>query len=148
MGIDVKRAVSGDLDAVADLFDLYRQFYKQSSDLPGAKAFLAERMERDQSVIFLAEYAGAALGFTQVYPSFTSAGMAPIFILNDLFVVPEARGSGVGRALLCHTAEFARGEGATRLVLSTATDNLTAQAVYERAGWERDDGFLTYRLTL
>lgn len=144
----VRRVGAGDLEGLAVLFDGYRQFYKQPADLAGARAFLAERIERDQSVIFLAEDEGGAVGFTQLYPSFTSAGMARIFILNDLFVTPEARGKGVGRALLKRAAEFAKGDGAVRLVLSTATDNFTAQSLYEGEGWERDDAFLTYRLAL
>jgi GNAT superfamily N-acetyltransferase len=147
-GVGVRRAGSSDLDAVAGLFDDYRQFYNQPSDLAGARAFLAERIEHEQSIIFLAEDDEKALGFTQLYPSFTSAGMARTFILNDLFVAPAARGKGVGSALLRRAAEFAKGEGAVRLVLSTATDNFTAQAVYQREGWERDDAFLTYRLAL
>jgi GNAT superfamily N-acetyltransferase len=144
----IGRAGAGELDALAPLFDAYRRFYRQPADPAGARAFLAERIEREESVIFLARDEIGALGFTQLYPSFTSAGMARIFILNDLFVAPEARGKGVGSALLRRAAEFARGEGAVRLVLSTAVDNFAAQGVYEREGWERDDAFLTYRLTL
>lgn len=148
MTLAVRRAGAGDLEALATLFDGYRQFYQQPSDLAGAEAFLAERIAREQSVIFLAEDENGALGFTQLYPSFTSAGMARIFILNDLFVTPEARGKGVGSALLRRAAGFAKGEGAVRLVLSTATNNFTAQSLYEGEGWERDDAFLTYRLVL
>ncbi len=152
-GLTVRRAGAEDLDALAGLFDAYRQFYRQPADVAGARAFLAERIARGESVLFLAELGGAELGgkaagFTQLYPSFTSAGMARIYILNDLFVAPEARGQGVAKALLRRAAEFGRGEGAVRLVLSTATDNFTAQALYEREGWQRDDGFLTYRLGL
>jgi GNAT superfamily N-acetyltransferase len=143
-----RRATPGDVEAVAALFDAYRQFYRQAPDPAGARAFIGERLARDESVIFMAEAAGEALGFTQLYPSFTSAGMARIFVLNDLFVAPEARGGGVGTALLRRAAEFASGEGAVRLALSTATDNTTAQAVYERAGWQRDNAFLTYTLPL
>lgn len=148
MTLSIERAGAGELDALAPLFDAYRQFYRQPADPAGARAFLAERIGREESVVFLAGDATCALGFTQLYPSFTSAGMARIFILNDLFVAPEARGKGVGGALLRHAAEFARSEGAVRLVLSTAVDNFTAQRVYEHEGWERDDAFLTYRLAL
>ncbi|KPL68840.1 acetyltransferase [Erythrobacter sp. SG61-1L] len=146
--IAIRHAEASDVDALAGLFDAYRQFYAQPSDLPGAWRFLSERLSRGESAIFLAELDGEAAGFTQLYPSFTSAGMARIFILNDLFVAPEARGQGVATALLRRAAEYGRGEGAVRLVLSTATDNFTAQALYEREGWLRDDAFLTYRLGL
>jgi ribosomal protein S18 acetylase RimI-like enzyme len=144
----IRRAAPDDAEAVAVLFDAYRQFYRCEPDLSGARAFIRERLDRTESVIFLAEDAGAALGFTQLYPSFTSAGMARIFVLNDLFVAPQARGRGVATALLRSAADFGHAEGAVRLTLSTAIDNHTAQALYERAGWQRDDAFLTYQFTL
>lgn len=145
---EIRRATPGDVDAVAALFDAYREFYRQASDLAGARAFIGERLARGESVVFLAEAAGDALGFTQLYPSFTSAGMARIYILNDLFVASEARGRGVGAALLRHAAGFARGEGAVRLALSTEKTNAAAQALYEREGWQRDEAFLGYTLRL
>jgi GNAT superfamily N-acetyltransferase len=145
---NIRRAGAGDLDALASLFDAYRQFYRQPSDLEGARAFLAERIACDESVIFLAEDEGGPLGFTQLYPSFTSGRMARIYILNDLFVTPQARGKGVAMALLRQAAEFGRGEGAVRLDLSTAIDNAAAQALYEREGWKRDEDFYVYRLGL
>jgi ribosomal protein S18 acetylase RimI-like enzyme len=146
--VEIRRATVADADAVAVLFDAYRQFYRREPDLAGARAFVAERLTHNESVIFLAGDAGSPLGFTQLYPSFTSSGMTRIFILNDLFVAPQARGRGIATALLRRAAEFATSEGAVRLTLSTATDNRTAQAVYERAGWKRDDAFLVYQLGL
>lgn len=109
----MRLATGGDLDALAALFDAYRQFYRQAPDLAGARDFLAERMAHCQSVILLAEDEdGAVPGFAQLYPSFTSMGMKPILILNDLFVMPEARGRGVGSALLQAAAEHGRAAGA------------------------------------
>lgn len=144
----VRQAGIADLDALAGLFDLYRQFYAQASDVEGARAFLGDRITREQSAIFLAEDDGRAVGFCQLYPSFTSAGMALTYILNDLFVVPVARGAGVGRKLLDHAASWAREEGAARLTLSTAHDNLAARALYETCGWTQDVVFRTYHLPL
>ena len=146
--VGIRRATFDDADAIAVLFDGYRQFYRRSPDLAGARAFIGERLLQAESVIFLAEDSGTPVGFTQLYPSFTSAGMARIFILNDLFVAPRARGRGIAAALLRRAAEFGIAEGAVRLMLSTATDNRAAQAVYERAGWTRDDAFLVYQLAL
>jgi GNAT superfamily N-acetyltransferase len=148
MTLSIKRAEAADLDALAALFDGYRQFYLQPSDPAGARAFLAARIERGESVIFLAGDETGPCGFTQLYPSFTSAGMKRIYILNDLFVTPRARGKGVGGGLLRHAVAFARGEGAARLVLSTAVDNLTAQSLYEAEGWERDEAFFTSKFAL
>jgi ribosomal protein S18 acetylase RimI-like enzyme len=137
-----------DVEAVAALFDAYRKFYRQPSDRAGALNFIRERLARDESVIFVACQGPAALGFTQLYPSFTSAGMARIFVLNDLFVAPEARRQGVARALLRHAAEFGKAEGAVRLTLSTAHDNANAQAAYEKEGWIPDTTFRVYSLPI
>jgi len=148
--MSVRRARAADLDALVPLFDGYRVFYGQPSDPAGARAFLAERFERDESVIFMAEdtAGGAPVGFTQLYPSFTSAGMQRIYILNDLFVAEGARRQGIGTALLGAAADFARDQGAARLALSTAFDNLAARSVYEAHGWTRDEVFYNYTFRL
>lgn len=108
MSLQVIPAGLEHLEALASLFDGYRQFYKQESDLTGAKAFLEARLQREESVVFLALEGTEALGFTQLYPSFSSVSMARLWILNDLFVNPAARGKGVGEALLARAVEFAR----------------------------------------
>ena len=87
--IQVRRASVRDLEALVPLFDVYRQFYGQPADIPLARAFLSERFEHDESVIFVAtDSTGSAVGFTQLYPSVSSVSAARIFILNDLFVAP------------------------------------------------------------
>jgi GNAT superfamily N-acetyltransferase len=138
-----------ELDAAVPLFDAYRQFYEQPSDAGAAKAFLRERGERGQSVVLLArDGGGQAVGLVQNYPSFSSASMAPIWVLNDLFVAPEARRLGVARALLAAAAEHARRAGAVRLMLRTQVENSRAQALYESMRWQRDAAFLTYNFPL
>jgi ribosomal protein S18 acetylase RimI-like enzyme len=147
--IFVRRATVADLDRIVPLFDAYRQFYRQAHDLALARKFLRERLEQDQSVIFLAlDGDGSAVGFTQLYPSFSSASAKRIYILNDLFVDPAARRSGVGRALLQAAEDFGRSSGAAKLTLSTAHTNTSAQALYEATGWLRDEIFRSYHLTL
>lgn len=146
--VEVRQATVEDLERVVPLFDAYRQFYRQPSNLDGARVFLRERLERKQSTIFLALVDRAAGGFTQLFPSFSSGAMRRIFILNDLFVAPEARGRGAGSALLEAAAEYGRVHAAIRLVLSTEISNTTAQAVYERMGWKRDTLFCVYQLAL
>jgi ribosomal protein S18 acetylase RimI-like enzyme len=147
--IFVRRATVADVDRIAPLFDAYRQFYGQAADLAVAREFLRERLEQDQSVIFLAlRPDGSAAGFTQLYPSFSSASAKRIFILNDLFVDPITRRSGAGRALLQAAADFGRSAGAVRLTLSTAHTNTTAQSLYEATGWLRDEVFRSYHLAL
>lgn len=147
--VRTRRAVIGDLDAVAPLFDAYRQFYKQPPDLALARSYLQERMQRGESVIFVAEDdAGRMVGFTQLYPTFCSVRAAPTFVLYDLFVAPEARGSGAGRALMQAAEAHAAGTGAARLELSTAKTNTVAQSLYESQGWARDEAFYVYNKPL
>jgi GNAT superfamily N-acetyltransferase len=138
------RAQLDDLDALVPLFDGYRQFYGQRPDPAGARAFLAERFKRGESVIFLAVVDGAIVGFTQLYPSFSSVSMKRLWVLNDLFVMPDARKSGAGRALLERAERWAAETGAKGLTLSTQITNLTAQRLYEACGWTKDDEFVHY----
>lgn len=146
--VEVRQATVADLNLIVPLFDAYRQFYHQPSEPERARRFLLDRFEHNQSVIFLAFEDAAAIGFTQLYPSFSSGAMARIFILNDLFVAPQARRRGIGSALLQSAAQYGRHEGALRLVLSTEVTNTTAQSVYERIGWKRDAVFCVYQLAL
>jgi ribosomal protein S18 acetylase RimI-like enzyme len=148
--LTIRRASIDDLATVALLFDAYRQFYGQPADYRLAETFLRERFEKNESVVFLAvdPQTGDALGFTQLYPSFSSVSARRIWILNDLFVVPAARKQGVGRVLLDAARDHGKATGAKRLVLSTATTNREARALYESYGYKQDEVFLTYRLEL
>ncbi len=147
--VQVTRATVDDIDMVTPLFDAYRQFYQQPGDLDGARAFLAERLERGESVIFLALLDdGTPAGFTQLYPIFSSTTMQRAWLLNDLFVAPAARRAGVGRALLERAHAFARETNSKELMLQTAVDNFPAQRLYESLGWQRDNDFYVYLLAL
>jgi len=143
----VRRASSVDLDAVAPLFDAYRRFYEQPSDLAASRKFLSDRLEKNESVVFVAETGRVAVGFTQLYPLFSSVSLGPIYILNDLFVDPTARRLGVGARLLEAARAFGRGAGAHYMELSTAVDN-PAQGLYEANGWWLDREFLHYELPI
>ena len=142
----VREATISDLDLVAPLFDRYRQFYRRPADLDLARQFLRERLDRSESTIFLAlQPDGVAAGFTQLSPpSFSSASAARIFILNDLFVEPQFRRTGVGAALLAAARDFGKAAGAVRLTLSTEVTNESAHALYESCGWGRQTGFYVY----
>jgi GNAT superfamily N-acetyltransferase len=146
--IAVRQATIFDLDLIVPLFDAYRQFYRRPSDPDLARRFLLERFQHHESIIFLAMSGDAAVGFTQLFPSFSVLSAARIFILNDLFVSPEARRRGVASLLLEEAARYARSVGAVRLTLSTEVTNETAQALYEREGWKRQTEFYSYDLTL
>ena len=148
--IQVRPATLADLPVVAALFDSYRQFYEQSPALEAATRFIRARMEYGESTILVAEdtavKATSPFGFCQLYPSFCSVEMVPIFVLYDLFVTPAARGAGAGKALLLAAHDHATAQGAKRLDLTTAKTNHTAQALYESLGWVRDEVFYAYNL--
>jgi ribosomal protein S18 acetylase RimI-like enzyme len=138
MTIAIRRADLHDLDLIAPLFDAYRCFYAQASDLQRANDWLQSRMQSNESVVLLAKREDRACGFTQLYPMFSSVRTARLWILNDLFVAEDARRSGVARALLDAAAQFAREDGAAGIMLETHRDNYAARALYRSAGWNEE----------
>lgn len=133
------------LDKVTDLFDAYRQFYQQTSDVENAKEFIRKRLEQQDSQILLAlEDSEKALGFTQLFPSFSSVSMKPVWILNDLYVAGFARQRGVAEALLSAAQDLAKSTGAISIKLVTATNNLAAQSLYIKNGYSKVVTFEQY----
>lgn len=146
--ISVRQAMLSDIEALVPLFDGYRQFYGRASDLRGAKEFLLARFNHSESTLFIAYEAGVAIGFAQLYPSFSSTSLARTFILNDLFVRESYRKKGVAKLLIAAAIEFAKSLGALRVTLATAVDNQPAQALYHSSGWKRDEQFVVYHYTI
>jgi ribosomal protein S18 acetylase RimI-like enzyme len=150
--ISIRRATLADLDQLAPLFDAYRQFYQQAPDPEGARRFLRERLQNEESVVLLALHSGegtqSAVGFVQLYPMFSSVGMRRVWILNDLYVDPGCRRHGIARQLMQAAAEFVRGTEASQMRLATARDNGPARALYEALGYRLDETFDHYQLAL
>lgn len=143
--VHIRLATPADADVLAPLFDAYRQFYEQPPDLATARAFIAQRLERKESVVLLAlDASQAAVGFCQLYPTFCSVEAAPIYTLYDLFVAPTARKTGAGRSLLVAAEATARANGKARMDLTTAHTNAAAQSLYESLGWALDTVFRAY----
>lgn len=145
--MDILEASPAHLDVLVPLFDSYRVFYRRPSDPASARRFLADRIARRESVIYLAVVDTAAAGFVQLYPSFSSASMQRLWILNDLYVASNARRHGVAQALLARARRLAEETGAKGLTLSTAVDNTPAQRLYESQGWKRDRDFYVFTLS-
>lgn len=146
--MEIYQATIEDLEKVSNLFNLYRMFYQQASDLEGAKTYIKERLERKESVILVVKNKQNYVGFAQIYPTFSSISMKRAWILNDLYVDLEARKQGVGEMLLQKAKEYAIETGAKSIGLSTALDNRSAQRLYERNGYIRDSQFYHYELSL
>ena len=143
--MDIRLAGFEHLDVVAELFDRYRMFYQQPSNIEGARQFLRDRLTHRDSVILLAAEKASesgtvrGAGFIQLYPSFSSVSMQRIWILNDLYVHPEFRQQGVGRSLMLRAEDYAIETRAIRIELATWVRNTSAQALYESLGYERAD---------
>lgn len=150
MPYSVVQATIHDLNDLAPLFNLYRVFYKQPSNLEGAKEFLFHRFNHAESVIFIARSASdkQAVGFAQLYPTFSSISMKRSWILNDLYIREEYRREGIAELLLEQVEDFATQTRAKGVTLSTAPDNLKAQSLYEKHRYVRDNEFYQYFLML
>ncbi|MCB5166029.1 GNAT family N-acetyltransferase [Streptomyces bambusae] len=140
-GLTVREAGVGDLDAVAELFRGYLDFYEVAVEDAGRpRAYLEERVRNGESLVLVAEDGdGRAVGFTQIYRTFSSLALAPMWLLNDLYVAPAGRRTGAGRALLRDALDRARAEGVAGVQLDTAYDNHIAQGLYEAEGFEREE---------
>lgn len=131
------KATPDHLDDLLPLFNGYRVFYRQESDLLAAKAFLKERLSKQDTIIHLAYLDKKAVGFTQLFHSFSSVSMQPMFILNDLYVDKKYRNQGIGVALLNQAKQYCRKQDYKGLVLQTESTN-PAQKLYESLGWKKD----------
>jgi GNAT superfamily N-acetyltransferase len=140
--MDIIQAYIEHLEEVATLFDQYRVFYNQPSDLEAARAFMQERFQNNDSTVFIACDDGQMVGFTQLFPSFSSVSMKRVWILNDLFVQESHRKKGAAKLLMSATENFARETGAVRIVLSTQVSNVAAQSLYESLGYAELDGWV------
>lgn len=145
MAMQIIKAEIKHLELLTPLFDSYRAFYKQESNMELARSFLKDRLSNQESTIYLALNENSeALGFTQLYPSFSSVSAKKLWILNDLFVTPEARKLGVAQALINEATELAKETNSKGLTLMTDETNKKAQTLYEKLGWIKESGYFHY----
>jgi ribosomal protein S18 acetylase RimI-like enzyme len=140
----IQKATINDLDSLAELFDLYRVFYEQNSDLEAARMFLKERITNEESVVFIALDGDSPVGFVQLYPCFSSVSMKQSWVLNDLYVKEQVRGKGAGEKLIHSAIHFAKATGAKGVSLETGKGNTRAQRLYEKIGFEREANYFYY----
>jgi GNAT superfamily N-acetyltransferase len=135
----IRRGNIADLHGLATLFDAYRVFYGKQSDIRSASEFLTDRLKNNESVIFVAEANGKPVGFTQLYPLFSSVRMKKLWLLNDLYVDESFRGRGISVQLLDAAKELCRETGACGMYLETAKSNEIGNGLYPRAGFTLND---------
>lgn len=153
INIEVFQATRNDLETVTDLFDKYRVFYKQPSNVEQSRDFLKERFEKEDSVIFIAVFKDengkrTGAGFVQLYPSFSSVSMQRLWILNDLYVDSKYRKNGLAKALMEKAKDYSVKTKAKELVLQTAINNYPAQSLYESIGYKKTEDVYEYTFSL
>lgn len=149
--MNIKQIHLNEAHLVVGLFNQYRIFYKQFSDMGMAKAFIEERLQQNESIIFVAMDGEEPIGFTQLYPKYSSVRMIKNWILNDLFVASDYRKQGIGEQLIKTAMDFAKKQGSAFVQLETAVDNYTAQSLYEAIGFEKqaeDKEFFLYKIAV
>jgi ribosomal protein S18 acetylase RimI-like enzyme len=140
----IQKATVNDLDRLIELFDMYRVFYEQKSDIPTARLFLEERIRNEESIIFIAKVGEECVGFVQLYPTFSSVSMKKSWIINDLFVTETYRGKGFGEKIIKTAIDFAFETGAKGVSLETGKENVVAQRLYEKIGFVRESNYFYY----
>ena len=146
--ISIHQAGLDDIVSLEALFSGYLEFYQRKHESAAIRHFLSERIANKESIIFIATSGANAVGFTQLYPAFATLSLKPSWILNDLFVLPGARGMGVAKALMAAARQLAAETKACEIFLQTARSNYKAQALYEKLKYQRDDEFLVYTLSI
>ena len=130
MAAIIKKASATDVPELATLFDLYRVYYKKDTDIQSAKAFLLERIEQKESVIFIAISESKIVGFTQLYPIFSSLNLKHSFLLNDLYILEDYRGRGISKQLIHEAKQFAKETNAAWIMLETEKTNTVGNSLY------------------
>lgn len=146
--MEIYQATMADLERVAQLFDAYRVFYRRASNLQAARVFMKERLEKEDSIIYIAKKNEEYIGFVQLYPTYSSVMMKRVWILNDLYTKKEARGQGVGSRLLAEAKNLALKTEAGMIQLRTEVNNTVAKRLYKRHGYKKDTVFDHYELRL
>lgn len=135
----IRKANLQDLAQLSQLFDEYRTFYHKSSDRSAAQQFLSERLENNDSEIFVAEDGSQLVGFTQLYPLFSSTRMKRYWLLNDLYVNSEYRGKGYSKVLIEEAKVLCRTSDSCGMYLETGKENMIGNQLYPSVGFKKYD---------
>ena len=139
--MNIERAGPRDAEALAPLFDAYRQFFTGGNDIERSQAFLRERLENDECVVFLARTDAAPIGFVQLYPLWSSWYCARIWFLSDLYVAEHARRGGAGKALVERVKQHASETGASSVMVELPLSEPHLRDFYDGLGFHEDPVF-------
>ncbi|MDQ1149590.1 MULTISPECIES: GNAT family N-acetyltransferase [Sphingobacterium] len=138
MEFNIKKVGLNELDETAELFNLYRIFYRQNEDYQQCREFVRERMIHDQSTIFVVYANDKAVGFVQLYKLYHYIKLAKQYLLSDLFVHPDYRGHGLSVVLINQAKQWCVDTEACGLMLETEKTNDIGNKLYPRCGFEYD----------
>ena len=148
MATKIIRANTRHIDDLSILFDLYRQFYKYKKDLNSSRNYISERIQNNESIIFIALNNKKTTGFVQLYATFDSLNLNKKLVLYDLYVLTEFRKLGIGRKLMNKSKDYAIRNKYSRIELSTSINNTNAQKLYSSLDYIRDKEYYNYDLEL
>jgi ribosomal protein S18 acetylase RimI-like enzyme len=148
MPLTIRTAGAGDLDSLAPLFDAYRSFFTKRPDLAVSREFLAERMQKNESVILGAFEDAACAGFLQLYPLFSSWYCRRQWFLSDLFVEPQFRERGIGKRLVRACVDYAAKTKGRAVLVELPVSEPHLVRFYEQLGFAKDAVFELYRAVL
>jgi GNAT superfamily N-acetyltransferase len=148
MKLVIRPATAADVPAIADLIRGLARYEKLEQDVTMTEELLAKNLfgPKPFAETLIAQEAAAPIGFALFFHNFSTFLAKPGIYLEDLFVAPEHRGRGIGRALLKELARIAVERGCGRLEWSVLDWNRDAIAFYERLGAKPNSEWTVYRL--
>jgi GNAT superfamily N-acetyltransferase len=148
-GIEIAPVGDAEFEQLLPLIGAYQRFYEvEDVDEERNRSFFRRFLAPSEDGMLIgARDGGRFLGYACLYWHFSSTLARETVLMNDLYVEADARGKGVGRALIEASRDVARKRGAAHLEWATAPDNLTAQRLYDSTGAERSE-WLEYELGL
>ncbi len=145
MSLTIRTAAAQDLDSLAPLFDAYRRFFTNAPDLETSRAFLAERMRQNESVVLAAFEDEACAGFLQLYPLFSSWYCRRQWFLSDLYVEQPFRERGIGKRLVRACLDYASRTEARAVLVELPISEPHLVRFYQQLGFAKDSVFELYR---
>lgn len=144
---ETRKATIADIEQLSELFDQYRIFYNKQSNIIDAKSFLKERINQQDSEIYVVENNQILVGFVQLYPLFSSTRMKKYWLLNDLFVNEKYRGKGFSKQLIESAKDVCRTSDACGILLETGKNNEVGNQLYPSSGFKIYDEVNFYEWT-
>ena len=144
----IYKATPADANIIGPVFDLYRIFYKQKSNIKEACRYIKARLEANESIIFFIKDKERCVGFTQLYPTFDSVNLRKKIVLYDLYICEDYRRKGNGKILMDAAKDYAQLNKFGSIELSTNKGNIQGQSLYEALGYIRDQEFYSYDLEI